>query len=262
MGGQSLDRAWMDPIGLRGDRRWMVVTDAGRFVTRRELPRLAQIEAVPQPGGLLLRHAEAGEMQVAFPDDVTLAPVTVWRDQVLAQRAGRGASDYLAAVLGKSLHLAYMPDTRSRPVDPSVAAGDDYVSFADAAPVLLTTTESLAALNEQLPSSITMARFRANIVVSGASEAWAEDRWRLIRIGALTLRIVKPCARCVVTTQHPATGAIVDRHEPLATLRAMGRRAGTGIMFGQNAIPGGSGEIAVGDVVEILESGPSNLGLA
>ena len=40
-------------------------------------------------------------------------------------------------------------------------------SFSDFAPYLITTEESLGALNDALSSPIGMARFRANIVVSG-----------------------------------------------------------------------------------------------
>ena len=40
-------------------------------------------------------------------------------------------------------------------------------SFSDFAPYLITTEGSLGALNDALSSPICMARFRANIVVSG-----------------------------------------------------------------------------------------------
>ena len=263
LGGQSLQRAPIHGLGLEGDRRWMVVNDRGRCVTRRELPDMARIEALPGPDGLILRHADAGEIQVSIPPSASaLTPVKIWRDEVPAQMADRKAGDYLSALLGKALRLVYLPDASHRQIDPAFAAIGDGVSFADGFPILVTSVESLAALNARLARPIAMLRFRPNIVVSGLTEAWGEDRWRRIRIGAVTLRIVKPCDRCVVTTQDPATGQTVDGNEPLASLRAMGRRIGTGIMFGQNAIPEGRGDIAVGDTVEILEAGDSNLGLA
>jgi uncharacterized protein YcbX len=100
-----------------------------------------------------------------------------------------------------------------------------------------------------------MARFRPNLVIAGASQAFVEDGWRSLRIGDLTLRVVKPCTRCVITTQDPDSGAVVDAMEPLRTLRAMGRVM-PGVrrepIFGQNAIPDGAGMIAAGDLVEVV----------
>ena len=105
-----------------------------------------------------------------------------------------------------------------------------------------------------------MARFRPNIVVE-TGEPWLEDSWKVIRIGALTLRIVKPCARCVITTRDPRTAEQPDPREPLMTLGRIHRAGNGGIIFGQNAIPDGSATISIGDTVETVESGESNLGV-
>lgn len=260
MGGQSVARARIEPIGLVGDRRWMVVNEAGRYMTRRELPQLAQIEALPDTNGILLRHRAGGEIRVPFPPaGAASAPVKIWRDELPAQIADPAADAYLSALFGKPLRLVYQADEHMRPVDPAFAEPGDVVSLADGFPILVTTTESLAALNARLGVPVAMERFRPNVVLSGATEPWAEDRWRRIRIGTLVLRIVKPCARCIMITQDPATGEQIDGDEPLPTLRAMGRQSRTGIIFGQNAIPEGSADIAVGDEVEILDAGESNL---
>jgi uncharacterized protein YcbX len=104
-----------------------------------------------------------------------------------------------------------------------------------------------------------MARFRPNIVVTGAA-AWAEDGWRRIRIGTVVFRVAKPCARCVVTTIDQITGERPDKSEPLRTLGRM-RRTADGVMFGQNLIPDGPGRITVGDAIEILEAGESTVRL-
>lgn len=260
MGGQAIDRARVDPIGIEADRRWMIVNEAGRFLTRRELPRLAQIEALPHPEGIMLRNADAGELLVSFPaSDAESQTAKIWNDSLSVRIADAAANDYVSAVLRKPLRLAYQPAASHRPIDPDFGLPDEGVSLADGFPILVTTEESLAALNAQLAHKVGMDRFRPSIVIAGATAPWAEDRWRRIRVGGLELRIVKPCARCVMTTQDPATGAVVDGNEPLSTLRAMGRQTRKGIIFGQNAIPDGPGEIAVGDPVEIVELGESNL---
>jgi uncharacterized protein len=115
-----------------------------------------------------------------------------------------------------------------------------------------------ARLAETGAGKADMRRFRANLVISGA-RPWAEDTWRVIRIGAVTFRVAKPCARCVVTTRDPDTGAQTDPREPLRTLGSFHRAANGGIIFGQNLIPDSTGQIKVGDEVEVLEAGETNL---
>jgi hypothetical protein len=94
-----------------------------------------------------------------------------------------------------------------------------------------------------------MNRFRPNVVVNGY-QPWAEDRWRRIRIGTVSFRVVKPCSRCVVTTTDQATG--VRGSQPLRILAAR-RRFGKNLVFGQNIIPDSPGRIRVGDSVEVAE---------
>lgn len=103
-----------------------------------------------------------------------------------------------------------------------------------------------------------MNRFRPNIVISGV-HAWAEDTWKQLRIGDVVIDIVKPCARCIVTTTDQQTGTR-DGNEPLATLKAfrlLKKPGNTGVIFGQNAIPRKTGVIRAGMDVEILETAPA-----
>ena len=86
-----------------------------------------------------------------------------------------------------------------------------------------------------------------------------EDGWKSLRIGTVTFRVAKPCGRCVVTTRDPDTGEQPDPREPLQTLAGFHRASDGGIIFGQNLIPDATGEIAIGDTVEVLEAGASNL---
>ncbi|MGH6614532.1 MOSC domain-containing protein [Sphingomonas sp.] len=257
--GHPLEHAPVGPRGFTGDRRWMLIDDKDRFQTRRELPHMALFDVAFDGDALILTHPDLGTHRVDRPgEDAATVEAKIWRDTVSTHLAPAATAAFLSEALGKPVRLVHQPDTVRRPVDPRYAAEDDQVSLADGFPFLITTEASLQALNTQLAVPVGMDRFRPNIVVTGA-EAWAEDRWRRIRIGTVTLRIVKPCARCVITTQHPLTGAQEQGNDPLTTLRAMGRMAKGGIIFGQNAIADGPGEIALGDAVEILEEGESNL---
>jgi uncharacterized protein len=258
--GHSLTEAIAESAGLAGDRRWMIVDQSGKFLTQRQHPKLAQIEAVPTDSGVELRHARLGALEVGYPEnDAPLETVLVWRDTVCA-RIAISASEYLSAFLGLSARLAYLHDVDARAVDPGYGRTDDRVAFADGFPLLVTLTASLDDLNRRLLKPVTMDRFRANLVIYGGP-AWTEDTWRRIRVGALTLRIVKACSRCAIPTLDPLTGERPDGNEPLQTLARFRRDADGGIMFGQNAIPDAPGRLHVGDTVEVLEAGPSNVEL-
>ncbi|NMN03432.1 MULTISPECIES: MOSC N-terminal beta barrel domain-containing protein [unclassified Novosphingobium] len=251
MGGQAMERANLTLQGLSQDRRWMMVTPEGRFLTRRELPAMALVRAQPHDdGGVILHHADASSLSVAVPTTAERRLVKVWSDSVAATPADAAAHDWLSARFGRPVHLVHMGEDVVRGVDPAYGRPGDTVGFADGFPLLVTTQESLDAVNAQLPAPIAMARFRPNLVIAGAPAAFAEDGWTRLRIGAITLRLVKPCTRCVITTQDPETGESEGR-EPLATLRKMGRLWQRQPIFGVNAIPDGVGEVAVGTLVEL-----------
>jgi uncharacterized protein YcbX len=79
-----------------------------------------------------------------------------------------------------------------------------------------------------------MNRFRPNVVVAGL-DPYAEDHIDTLESDGVTLRLVKPCIRCKVTTTDQANGKV--GFEPLPTLSAYRRNdALAGVMFGMNAI--------------------------
>jgi|SRR5579883_1177408 uncharacterized protein YcbX len=256
--GHSLQEASLERVGLAGDRRWMIVDETGKFLTQRQYPKLAQIDAVPTESGVALRHATLGTLDVDFPDErAPTETVVVWRASVPA-RVADSAGPYLSTFLEKPVRLVYLSDATARRVDQTYGGPHDRVSFADGFPLLITSTASLADLNRRLPKPIAMDRFRPNLVIEGAP-AWAEDAWRRIRIGDLSFRVVKPCSRCAIPTLDPLTGEPLEGNEPLCTLGQFRRAANGGIIFGQNAIPDDCGALSVGDAVEVVKTGPSNL---
>jgi hypothetical protein len=142
-----------------------------------------------------------------------------------------------------------------RAVDPAFAHAGDEVAFADAYPLMVISQAALDALNARLAAPVPMARFRPNLVI-GASAAHVEDGWTRVRIGDIEFQAVKPCTRCVFTTIDPATMTRDAHGEPLRTLatyrRAPPGAAVSGITFGMNLIPRGTGTIRRGDAVVAL----------
>lgn len=249
--GRALTWSHVEPWGLAGDRRWLVVDNSGKFCTQRELHRLALLSAVAVDGRLELSAEGHGSVAVPVPAGDELTTVTVWRSTVSAA-VSEGADAWLSEFLDKDVRLVYLDDPTRRAINPDYARPGETVSFADGYPLLLASADSLAALNgwldEQDHPALPMNRFRPNVVVSGFP-AWAEDEWTLLRIGEVEFRSVKPCDRCVVTTIDQDTGE--KGREPLRVL-ARHRQVDQKVFFGQNLIPNGPGTISVGDEVEIL----------
>jgi len=251
----DLAESLVEPWGLAGDRRWLLVDEDGRFVSQREEPSLARVVVTRGPETINVSATGVPGRQITIPaDGAQLLKVTVWRSTVLAAAAEPEGDAWFSAYLGRPVRLVYLDDPTRRPVDPEYGRDGDVVSFADGYPLLLTSTASLAELGRWLTEDgaqpVPMTRFRPNAVVTGAPP-WAEDRWRRIRIGAVEFRVVKPCGRCVVTTTDQITGEVGS--QPLKMLGRR-RRFGKQLVFGQNMIPDGPGLIRAGDLVEVLET--------
>lgn len=249
--GIRLESAEVVSTGLRFDRRWMIVDDDGTFLSQRTESRLALLRPALEADALRLSAPGREDLVVPFEAPSRgAAEVRVWQDAVPAVDAGAEARAWLRAFLQRDVRLVAFPSGAHRAVDPERARPGDGVAFADGYPFLLTSTASLAELNLRLPHPVEMIRFRPNLVVDGA-EPFAEDEWRRIRIGDASFRVVKPCARCAITSVDPATGQ--RGPEPLRALAEFRRRNGK-VLFGQNLIHDGAGRLRQGDAVELLEA--------
>ncbi|MGH3721689.1 MAG: MOSC domain-containing protein [Pseudonocardiaceae bacterium] len=255
--GHPVETAVVEPWGLAGDRRWMLVDDTGLVVTARKHPPLVLVTPEPDADGLLVRAPGADPLLVPTPDGSVLTDVRVFASELVAAPASDEAHAWFSKVIGEPVRLVYLDDPTRRRPDPAYSREADRVSFADGYPLLLTTEESLAALNDLIAEGrraqegpMSMTRFRPNLVVAGAP-AWAEDGWRVVRIGAVSFRVAKACCRCGITTIDPDTA--YRGKEPLTTL-ARCRRWDGGTWFAINLIPDSPGAtLHLGDQVEILE---------
>lgn len=264
--GQVVDvTRWpVDDFGLLHDRRFMVVGSDGQFITQRSHPHMTHLSSRLTDDGLRLELPGEPARMVRRPVGGPTAQVEIWGETVAAWDAGDAIADWLTAWLDQPCRLVYMPDGTRRPIDPAytdeaatrtpatsrpgMGIPGARVSFADGFPFLLIGEASLADLNARLEAPVEMGRFRPNLVVSGAPP-FAEDTWSRIRIGDIEFDVVKPCARCVMTTVDLATGR--KGKEPLRTLSTY-RKAGGEVLFGQNLVHRGTGELSVGDTVQVL----------
>jgi uncharacterized protein len=248
--GIELTQAELTPRGLRHDREWMVVTLEGRFLTQRELPRLALITPGIAGNALSLRADGAGDIAVTLDADSALSrEVTVWGDTVLARDEGDAAARWLSDYLQRPVRLVRFDPSRRRATDPAWSAGRQGESaFSDGYPLLVLSHASLSDLNARLPRPLPLDRFRPNLVLDGC-DPYAEDSLRLLQSGSAALSLVKPCTRCIITTTEQST-AERDGEEPLRTLRSYRFSSELrGVTFGQNAIVESVGTLRVGDAI-------------
>jgi uncharacterized protein YcbX len=250
-GGISLDASDVDERGLRHDRRWMLVDETGCFMSQRKFPHMALIRVRLERDGLVVDAPGMPSLEVPLqPPAGRLLLAGVWDDLVESLTVDDDADRWFGEFLGIRCRLVYLPDESVRPVDPAYGGPEDQVGLADGFPFLLISEASLSDLNARLEQPVPMNRFRPNLVVRGC-EPFTEDSWKLVRIGRLTFRVVKPCSRCTITTVDQ--GSAVMGKEPLRTLVQF-RRVGTKVLFGQNLIHDETGPVRVGDPIEVVQA--------
>ena len=242
--GIALDEALLVETGIEFDRAWMVVDAEGRFITQRELPRMALIKPTLKSEEMVLRAP--GMLALHLLLNAVEAPcrVTVWRDEVAAYDMGDLPAQWFSDFLGRRVRLVRFDPAHkrlsSRDWTGEIEAEN---AFSDGYPILVASVAGLDELNRRLVAgghdAVTMARFRPNLVIDGV-ESNGEDHLDEITFdtpdGAVRLKLVKPCARCPIPDVDPATAeqghAVGDT---LLTYRADTRMDGA-LTFGMNAV--------------------------
>jgi len=248
--GISLRRAVVERAGLRYDREWMVVDAQRQFVSQRQNVRLAGINVSIEFETLVLECSGRTSLHIPLEGGVGEGlEVEIWGRKCEALDQGERASRWLSEWLRRDVRLVRLPPERALTVESSFFSGHAETRFSDGFPFLLLSESSLAGLNARLARPVSMERFRPNLIIRGV-DSHAEDSWRRLRVGAMRFLVCKPCPRCVIPTIDPET--FEKDKEPLATL-ATYRRSELGVIFGQNLVHEGLGELSLGDEVEVLE---------
>lgn len=249
--GMALPEAELTDAGLAWDRAWMVVDAEGRFVTQRELPRMALVTPSFKLGQLVLRAPGMLALHLSLDAAEWPVQVRVWDDVLQAYDMGDVAAQWFSDFLGpdapgrlQRLRLVRFDPEVRRLSSPKWTGGREAtVQFADGFGLLVASAASLADLNGRLAQAgqvaVEMVRFRPNIVLGGV-ESHDEDRLGPMHIetaeGVARIETVKPCARCPIPNIDPATAesspAVGDT---LQTYRQDPRLDGA-ITFGMNAI--------------------------
>lgn len=242
--GVELSEAVLTETGLDLDRAWMVVDEAGEFVTQRELPRMALIRPQLKHLDVVLRAPGMLALHLAIDTVEEPTRVRLWGENVPAFDMGAVAAQWFTDFLGRKLRLVrFDPEHRRLSSMQWTGGAEAPNQFSDGYPLLVASTASLELLNQKLAAqghaAVAMERFRPNLVLDGL-DPHDEDRLGILDIeaddAAVRLRLVKPCARCPIPNVDPSSGEV----DPVVTDTLQGYRRSSvldgAVTFGMNVI--------------------------
>jgi uncharacterized protein len=251
LGGFSVTNAMVTEKGLQYDRRWMLIDKDANFMTQRQSASMALLQTAIIPEGLYVYHKQHPDRNITIPfltSPVNTRQVKIWDDICEAWCYNDAViNSWFSEMIETECELVYMPDDTKRMVDTNYASNNETTSFSDGYPFLIIGQSSLDELNGKLAETLSIDRFRPNIVFANG-EPHIEDSWQHIAINGIDFYGVKTCGRCVVTTIDQQT-AIAGK-EPLKTLAGY-RTINQKIKFGMNLLHKGNGLISVGDEIKI-----------
>ncbi len=250
LGPVALQEVAVDALGLLGDRRFMLVSDTGQFITQRTRPDLTRF-ALKLYGEDFLILDQITQNHRVLPINPVLGDwvdVSLWDDEIHVREVADGISAWFSALLMESVRLVQIQSEAPRAIASKYQTqGSQQSSFADSLPILLASEASYQAVEKRLGTSFDWMRFRANVIISGI-EAFEEDSWSEFSMGSVRLFGAKPCARCQLINVEPSTGE-VDK-SMLAALSTF-RKVENKVYFGQQAVPIVHGKLAVGDQIQV-----------
>ncbi|KAG8742537.1 hypothetical protein FRC10_001304 [Ceratobasidium sp. 414] len=298
--GISLSESRYTPKGLQVWQYLIVEADTHKFITARQFPKMVLVETAIEPGETpLLRVSFPKASGISSfvtplaPDSATLqsweliSDIEIWLDTGLNAYVAESLSptepspsSLLSSFLGRDVLLVLKgPKRRAVETTSTHPDLDAEVRFQDGFPLLLATTESLAAVQERVRHSangvqgwkvggitprwqteeLVMERFRPNIVLSGSPAPFDEDYWGDVQIGedgaeGGVVSVVGRCGRCLLPNVDTTTG-VRDNAVPFKVItkfRRVETLAGSTACFGVNAVAQASGVFRVGDRLRVL----------
>ncbi|MES2951205.1 MAG: MOSC N-terminal beta barrel domain-containing protein [Pseudomonadota bacterium] len=248
--GIELPQARLTDTGLARDRQFMLVDAQGRFLSQRELSRMALIR--PEIEGRLLRVQAPGMALLSLAFDApaeaaTVLPVQLWGHNMPALDAGAEAAAWFSAFLGQAgLRLVRFDPSHRRASDTEWTGGDTALNlFSDGFPLLVLSQSALDGLNRRLLAQgqpeAQLQRFRPNIVIDGVPEHEEDLATELLLPDEdgnepTRLRLVKPCPRCPIPNIDPGSAHSTPHVIDCLNTYRQDPRVNGAVSFGMNAI--------------------------
>ena len=253
LGPVELQHVEVDSLGLVGDRRFMLVSETGQFITQRTRPDLTRFALKLYGSDYLIMDQLTQNHRVLSVNPALgdWVDVTLWDDEIHVREVADGISAWFSKLLNETVRLVQIQSSAPRSIESKYqTTGSQQSSFADSLPILLASEASYQAVEHHFGASFDWMRFRANVIISGA-KAFEEDSWLEFSLGTVRLFGAKPCARCQLVNVNPATGEV---DKSMLEVLSRFRKVGNKVYFGQQAVPVVSGRIAVGDEIHVEKS--------
>ena len=189
--GERLDRAWLGPAGIEGDRAFALRNiESGRVLSAKKVSKLLAARSRTVGRDVVVELPTGGTVDVSEAEK----PLSAW--------------------LGFDVAVV-RPSGDERPVieDEDGTFRGRAGGFFDSSVVHIVSTSTLERLGELHPAGrFDPRRFRPNVLLETPEPGFVEEEWvgGSLRIGGATIEITKPCSRCVMTT-HAQEDLPVDR---------------------------------------------------
>jgi glycine hydroxymethyltransferase len=144
----------------------------------------------------------------------------------------------------------------------SSQSDNEGITFADCAPLLVVTEESVADVSSRLEGeTMDVTKFRPNVVLRHATKAYEEDYWAELDVGSAKLYMTQNCIRCQSLNVDFSTGKMADGESGKVLKKLMkDRRIDAGAkyspVFGRYGFLGndsGSHILKIGDTARVLK---------
>jgi uncharacterized protein YcbX len=216
MGGERLESAAVDELGVAGDRQWGVLDSAtGLMLTGRRVPELLMLSATLVDGRPVITTVDGSRLD---------------GDTALSEQLGRRV-ELRSAADG--------PGTFENPMD--IDRETDWVTWQSSGATLHDGRSTVSLVPRTSLGNHDARRFRINLILDDAEEHDEEDDLTgEVRVGGVTLRIRKPIERCIMVAR-AQPGLPSDLGVLKQVIRERDNKLGVGAVV---TMPG---TIAVGD---------------
>lgn len=267
--GLEVQEATLTKEGLGGDRQFMIVQAAPgangihEFITQRNpnegkaqgFSALALIRPEIQADRLFLTWKGQEPLQIPNIGVGTEIPVRIWDSTCMAVDQGDEVANWLNDHLHTNVRLVKAAGSFERQVSKKWVDNDSNIRFQDGYPIHWFSAASLDELSERAGQEIPWQSFRPNLVVDGLPTQ-EEHRYHSGEVAGIPFLQPKPCDRCPVTNVDQETGEVTvgKALKPLSTYKSWRKSPReVKVIFGENMLPAGKGNIKVGDEVVLVD---------
>jgi uncharacterized protein YcbX len=251
----SVPATTLTSLGFPHDRTFLLIrTPEKKGLYIGNIPELCLFSQAISGDAITVTHTHSGE-SVTIPLTPALGEaveVDVRNSACTGYGVSAAADGFFTKHLGFPTRLLFLGDSTRKvlgnvgPASPASWAGwagfskqKEYgITFADCAPLLVTTTASLEEVGRRVGGEMDVRKFRPNVVLAAEAgedlEAWEEDFWGEVEVvGEGTTKIVctANCARCTSLNVDFATGGYVENaKQPLRHI-SKDRRVDPGMKY-------------------------------